>query len=377
LPCGSSPGAGCLAGVCTGCSQGWLKVPIKAGYVCAPDFPLWGVAPDNRSLKTANGAVTDAFTGLQWQQQHSATSMIWSAAFAFCQSASTGGHGDWRLPTRSELQSLAAPGEDQLAGEDLNATGSLERPVLDPAPAPDLAADPPTLAPEVLSPALLEAGGAEVHAEPNNEIEPVAARSGEAAERTAAESMVVAGTAGFEPRATGAARWRRLVIGLALAASLAVGAVVLGRLLAPSSPEPGHREIARAPQVALAAPVVAVPGADAAGSAPEAGAGEASPASLPRCGIGPPGGAASPASYRPPTGPQPQVNGWPAPARPRLARRIAPRPSSEAGPCARPARSGCRCPRSRKRREAPRIGPARILPPRWPARDRPDRRRPR
>jgi hypothetical protein len=57
-------------------------------------------------VDNGNGTVTDQSTGLVWEKAGSATGMDWEAALARCQSATTGGHSDWRLPNIRELQSL-------------------------------------------------------------------------------------------------------------------------------------------------------------------------------------------------------------------------------------------------------------------------------
>jgi hypothetical protein len=61
--------------------------------------------------------VKDSLTGLEWQgcaaglsgstcATGSATSHTWSAALSYCEGLSYGGHTDWRLPNRAELQSI-------------------------------------------------------------------------------------------------------------------------------------------------------------------------------------------------------------------------------------------------------------------------------
>ena len=52
-----------------------------------------------------NGTVTDASTGLMWQQDGS-TIKTWEQALAYCADLSLGGYTDWRLPTIKELASL-------------------------------------------------------------------------------------------------------------------------------------------------------------------------------------------------------------------------------------------------------------------------------
>jgi hypothetical protein len=52
-----------------------------------------------------DGTVTDISTGLMWQSAP-AGPMVWEAAISYCEGLSLGGHDDWRLPNRNELQSL-------------------------------------------------------------------------------------------------------------------------------------------------------------------------------------------------------------------------------------------------------------------------------
>ncbi|MBH2006834.1 MAG: DUF1566 domain-containing protein [Myxococcaceae bacterium] len=54
----------------------------------------------------SNGVVTDSFTGLQWQQNSSTTTMIWDQAVEYCVNQNTGGYTDWQLPNNAELLML-------------------------------------------------------------------------------------------------------------------------------------------------------------------------------------------------------------------------------------------------------------------------------
>jgi len=57
---------------------------------------------------TDNGdsTITDNVTGLIWTQNVSTYSMPWSEASKYCESLTTGGYSDWRLPTIKELWSI-------------------------------------------------------------------------------------------------------------------------------------------------------------------------------------------------------------------------------------------------------------------------------
>jgi len=52
-----------------------------------------------------DGTVTDANTGLMWQQGQD-WSMIWEGAITYCEGLSLAGYNDWRLPNIKELRSI-------------------------------------------------------------------------------------------------------------------------------------------------------------------------------------------------------------------------------------------------------------------------------
>jgi hypothetical protein len=54
-----------------------------------------------------NGTVTDANTGLMWQQAEVTPTMTWDAALTYCESLSLDNHADWRLPNIKELHSIS------------------------------------------------------------------------------------------------------------------------------------------------------------------------------------------------------------------------------------------------------------------------------
>ncbi len=56
-------------------------------------------------IDNGDGTVTDTKTGLMWQKAEAGTKP-WEAALAYCETLGLAGHSDWRLPDRSELQSL-------------------------------------------------------------------------------------------------------------------------------------------------------------------------------------------------------------------------------------------------------------------------------
>ena len=53
-----------------------------------------------------DGTVTDASSGLMWQQVMAATDMIWESAVSYCEGLSLSGYADWRLPSRKELRTI-------------------------------------------------------------------------------------------------------------------------------------------------------------------------------------------------------------------------------------------------------------------------------
>jgi formylglycine-generating enzyme required for sulfatase activity len=60
----------------------------------------------NDFTDNGDGTVTDAATGLMWQQDDSGVGMQWQDALAYAESLSLAGHDDWRLPNAKELQSV-------------------------------------------------------------------------------------------------------------------------------------------------------------------------------------------------------------------------------------------------------------------------------
>ena len=94
--------------------------PWLAGLLCALALPAWAAFTDN-----GDGTITDSTTGLVWDKcsrgqvwdnttppgtcTGAASSYDWVAALAeatAANSASHRGHADWRLPNRTELESL-------------------------------------------------------------------------------------------------------------------------------------------------------------------------------------------------------------------------------------------------------------------------------
>ena len=75
----------------------------KKYYVrCVTGNTSYGI---NLFIDNGDFTITDASTGLMWQQQDSASSN-WDDAVAICESASTSVYTDWRLPNVKELQTI-------------------------------------------------------------------------------------------------------------------------------------------------------------------------------------------------------------------------------------------------------------------------------
>jgi hypothetical protein len=69
-----------------------------------------------------NGTLTDKLTGLIWEKKPSDKKMYFQESLTYCDTLTTGGFSDWRLPTRIELESLVNAGKNSPA-EWLNSQG--------------------------------------------------------------------------------------------------------------------------------------------------------------------------------------------------------------------------------------------------------------
>jgi len=63
------------------------------------------IAPGGYAVNN-DGTVTDASTGLMWQQNGPSDNMTWEQALAYCEGLNLGDYRDWRLPAKKELRSL-------------------------------------------------------------------------------------------------------------------------------------------------------------------------------------------------------------------------------------------------------------------------------
>ncbi len=76
---------------------------LKVFYVrCVAGSSSYG---SNDFVDNGDDTVSDDATGLMWEKNDRA-SLDWDSAVAACESATTGGYSDWRLPNAKELQSI-------------------------------------------------------------------------------------------------------------------------------------------------------------------------------------------------------------------------------------------------------------------------------
>ena len=86
--------------------------PAKTGqitsYATGDDGDLEkGVAWPSPRFTAATDTVTDNLTGLMWAKNANAVGQkTWANALTYCNGLTLGGHEDWRLPNRFELESL-------------------------------------------------------------------------------------------------------------------------------------------------------------------------------------------------------------------------------------------------------------------------------
>jgi len=80
----------------------WAEWPMPNGLVDVAT----GAPNGDSYTSNGDGTVTDNVTKLMWQQAASAAAMTQATAAAYCQTVTSGGHTDWRLPTLIELISL-------------------------------------------------------------------------------------------------------------------------------------------------------------------------------------------------------------------------------------------------------------------------------
>jgi hypothetical protein len=134
--CVSSTSLGSCAAGSNGCNV-QSTAACGAGLVCErlapascvdPRWAEWPVPPSTSPTgytDNGDGTVTDSTTGLMWEKTGTPTAMTQPAAVTYCATmATTGGHSDWRLPSKIELLSIVDYGR---YGPSVNAifTGTL------------------------------------------------------------------------------------------------------------------------------------------------------------------------------------------------------------------------------------------------------------
>jgi hypothetical protein len=86
---------------------------IKCYPTSSPNGGYYAIYVRNAGAYAANdfadngdGTVSDAATGLMWQQEDSGEGMVWEDALAYCEGLDLAAYEDWRLPNIKELQSI-------------------------------------------------------------------------------------------------------------------------------------------------------------------------------------------------------------------------------------------------------------------------------
>ncbi|MEO9944834.1 DUF1566 domain-containing protein [Paraglaciecola sp.] len=79
------------------------RAPNKMYFRFVRDNNAYG---ENNFVDNGDGTITDAATGLTWQQADSNEGLNWQSALEYTENLSLAGHDDWRLPNAKELQSI-------------------------------------------------------------------------------------------------------------------------------------------------------------------------------------------------------------------------------------------------------------------------------
>lgn len=112
--CAAGPNS-CNVQNVTACGAGLVCGRLAPASCADPRWAEWPVpstAPTGYT-DNADGTVTDSVTGLMWEKTGTTTAMTQPAAVTYCATmATTGGHSDWRLPSRIELVSIVDYGRN-------------------------------------------------------------------------------------------------------------------------------------------------------------------------------------------------------------------------------------------------------------------------
>jgi hypothetical protein len=113
---------GCTSFVASTCPSGSVCERTAPAACVDPEWAEWPMPNSANDVATGapnlaalvdnqDGTVSDKVTGLMWEQDFHPS--VYPTGEAFCESVTTGGYTDWRLPTIIELISIADFSRDQ------------------------------------------------------------------------------------------------------------------------------------------------------------------------------------------------------------------------------------------------------------------------
>ncbi len=79
---------------------------FRLGTICLMLFLVGSTAFAGSFTDNGNGTVSDATTGLTWQQTDDATKRNWQSALEYCSALTLAGKTDWHLPEINDLETL-------------------------------------------------------------------------------------------------------------------------------------------------------------------------------------------------------------------------------------------------------------------------------
>ena len=107
--CAAGPNS-CNVQSTAACGSGLVCERFAPASCADPSWAEWPVPPSTSPTgytDNGDGTVTDNTTGLMWEKTGANTPMTQPAAVTYCATmATTGGHSDWRLPSKIELLSI-------------------------------------------------------------------------------------------------------------------------------------------------------------------------------------------------------------------------------------------------------------------------------